>query len=608
MQQNMVQEATWRIAHLKALQEHYDTIEKFSCAVLTRLIGAMPTEMQLDIVQYIAYGPQYSMVQAQRGEAKTTFAGIYVVFSWIHDPTTRALVFSAGTSMSKDISNWIIQILTGMEELECLLPDMRIPGQRMSVEKFDVHYTLKGPEKSPSLACLGINSNMQGFRADILLADDIESSKNALTEEMREKLRQYMRDFPSICTSGKILYLGTPQSADSVYNDLVSLGFDLRVWPGRYPEPSRLEHYGAYLAPLVANALKNDPSLGTGGGLTGDRGQPTDPIMMDEEMLQTKELAQGAAYFDLQHMLDTRLTDAGRYPLKVSDIIFYSLDLEEAPAYLRWGSDQNNKVKKSAGAELGLDYFRASSVAKEFFPYTAKILSIDPAGGGQNGDETSGTVLYFMNGYIFLMDIVISPGGVDEEKLVDMALAAKKYQVNRIIVEQNFGNGAYAVNLRSVLQREDIDYQVTVEDIWVNQQKEKRIADTLEPIMGRHKLVINESVIDRDWQACQRQPLNLRRLYSIFFQMEKLTLDKGSLRHDDRLDSLAFGCAWLVDKMAVDEKKVTEQKRKDRMQQWFDDPLGHKKRKKPRSLNGRRLGKLQGRRTYDILQLRIDLW
>lgn len=35
-----------------------------------------------------------------------------------------------------------------------------------------------------------------------------------------------------------------------------------------------------------------------------DRGQPTDPMLLDEGTLTAKEIDQGAAYFQLQHMLD----------------------------------------------------------------------------------------------------------------------------------------------------------------------------------------------------------------------------------------------------------------------------------------------------------------
>ena len=116
-------------------------------------------------------------------EAKTTITGCYAVWCLIHDPTTRVFILSAGSTMAKEISTWCIQIFNGMPILEILRCDKSHPGARSSVEAYDVHYELKGPDKSPSIKCMGITSNMQGTRADLLISDDIESAKNAQTEK-----------------------------------------------------------------------------------------------------------------------------------------------------------------------------------------------------------------------------------------------------------------------------------------------------------------------------------------------------------------------------------------------------------------------------------------
>lgn len=85
----------------------------------------------------------------------------------IHNPKFRILIVLAGGSQASDISTLIIRIIMNMDELECLRPDLR-NGDRSSVEHFDVHYTLKGVDKSPSVKCLGITANLQGNRADLI--------------------------------------------------------------------------------------------------------------------------------------------------------------------------------------------------------------------------------------------------------------------------------------------------------------------------------------------------------------------------------------------------------------------------------------------------------
>jgi hypothetical protein len=201
---------------------------------------AFPTsEVQHDIGNFIAYGPQYLMVQAQRGQAKTTITAIFAVWSLIHDPAHRVLILSAGGKQANEISTLIVRLIMTMEQLEPLRPDPT-NGDRTSVEAFDVHYTLKGVDKSPSVACIGITGNLQGKRADLLIPDDIESTKNSRTAMMRELLLDLTRDFTSICETGRILYLGTPQSQESIYNTLPGVASQSASGRGATRPPSSL--------------------------------------------------------------------------------------------------------------------------------------------------------------------------------------------------------------------------------------------------------------------------------------------------------------------------------------------------------------------------------
>ena len=50
-------------------------------------------------------------------------------------------------------------------------------------------------------------------------------------------------------------------------------------------------------------------------------GEPTDPARFSDFDLLEREASYGRSGFALQFMLDTRLSDAERYPLKVSDLI-----------------------------------------------------------------------------------------------------------------------------------------------------------------------------------------------------------------------------------------------------------------------------------------------
>ena len=172
-------EAAIRRKKLAILRSHYPHFATFMRDIM-KVLGFTPTWMQYDIANYMQFGPSLTMVQAQRGEAKSTIAAIYAVFCLIHDPSHRVLIVSAGGTQANEIATLVQRIILTVPSLECLRPDKN-SGDRTSIEAFDVHHSLKGIDKSPSVACIGVTGNLPGKRADLLIADDVESNKNSRT-------------------------------------------------------------------------------------------------------------------------------------------------------------------------------------------------------------------------------------------------------------------------------------------------------------------------------------------------------------------------------------------------------------------------------------------
>ena len=569
MEDMKLAEKRWQ--ELEALQEHYAVFADFAYDVITELLGFKCTDIQLDICEYLEGGPLYRMIQAQRGEAKTTLTAIYAVWRLIHNPRTRIVIISAGANLATQIANWIIQIIMYMPELDCMRPD-KAAGDRASRLEFDLHHTLKGAEKSPSVACLGVTSSIQGYRADVLIADDIESKKNARTATARALLFELTKDFSSICSGGDIIYLGTPQSNDSVYNGLASRGFDIRIWPGRYPTVEELPNYGSFLAPLITQRLTDDPSLQSGGGVDGKRGKPTDPVMLDEHKLTKKELDQGKAYFNLQHMLDTKLTDENRFPLKLRDIVFMPIPKERAPITVNWSKVESNRLHPPIGFPVNDPMYIATGHSEEFGVWQGTVLYIDPAGGGKNGDETAYSGTSFLAGKIFLRAQGGIPGGYATENLEKLARIAKMLRPDRIIIEENFGKGAFAKVFTPILLKE---YACTIEEVYETGQKELRIIDTLEPIIANQRLVVDPEILAQDWETVQKYPIELRPTYSLFFQLARITVERGALIHDDRLDALAGSCRHWVNALALDEQRAQARAKEEAYKRMTSDPLGN---------------------------------
>lgn len=569
----LLDEKRWN--DLESLQQYYAKFEDFLHDVITDVLGFKVTWLQKDIANYLELGPKYRMIQAQRGQAKTTITACYVVWRLIHDPRTRILIISAGSDMAAEVANWIIQIIMQMPELECLRPDQNY-GDRSSVKAFDIHHVLKGAEKSPSVACIGITSNIQGRRADILVADDIESSKNSQTATQRSRLVHLTKDFSSICSNGDIIYLGTPQNNDSCYNSLPSRGFEIRVWPGRYPTKEELPNYLGFIAPALLERIKLNPELQTGGGPSFDRGQVTDPELLDEFTLTAKEIDQGKAYFQLQHMLDTKLMDEDRYPLKCRNLIFMNIPNETAPMTLKWAATEENRIFPPQGFPLNEEFYKVSGNGDQFGDYSGCVMYVDPAGGGRHGDELAYAVTKFLAGKVFLVDVGGTQGGYTDDKLDFICKVATKWKPNAVLVEENFGAGAFAHVLTPKLfaAMKKINHKCGIEEVWESGQKELRIIDTLEPIISSNRLIVETNLLQQDWTSVQKYPVEKRSSYSFFFQLSRITRDKGALIHDDRLDAVSGSCRYWVDHLAQDSAKMEAKARTDAYNKLMKNPLG----------------------------------
>lgn len=560
-----------RFAHVALLAERYERFEDFAADGMA-FLGFDLTDMQADIAEFMQDGPRLRMVMAQRGEAKSTLAALYAVWRIIQRPSTRVLIVSGGEKQASEVATLVVRLITTWSILECLRPD-RQAGDRTSVEAFDVHYALKGLDKSPSVACVGITSNLPGKRADLLIPDDIETNKNGLTVVQRQQLLQLSKEFSSICTHGDILYLGTPQSKDSIYNTLQGRGYSIRIWPGRYPTEEEVEKYGERLAPYLADRIRADPSLQKGGGIDGTRGKPADPLRYTEADLVEKELDKGPEDFALQYMLDTSLVDAARQQLKLSDLVVANFDPDRIPEII---------VHQSAPkylAELPADFpvpltkmYYAVPVDCAFVKPTEVRMFIDPAGGGP--DELAFGCSTAVGPYVHVLDAGGLKGGLSGDNPDTLCNIIVANNVTDIRVESNMGHGLFEINLRAELEKRGLGH-IGVSGEYSTGQKERRIIDSLVSPMQRHRVVVHRKVFQSDVQYGKQHSIEARTQYSLWYQLANITTDRNSLVKDDRLEAVA-GCVRLwKDVLATDEAKAAEARALAAVKEFISDPMGY---------------------------------
>jgi hypothetical protein len=469
------------------------------------------------------------------------------------------MIISASKERADNMSIFLQKLIIETPWLNHLQP--KSDDSRWSRISFDV---LCSPHQAPSVKSVGITGQLTGSRADLMILDDIEVPGNSLTEMMREKLLQLCTEAESILTpktDSRIMYLGTPQTTFTVYRKLAERNYRPFVWPARIPRNT--SNYEGLLAPQLQEDIDNG----------ADPWEPTDPDRFDAEDLLEREAAMGRSNYMLQFQLDTTLSDAEKFPLKMADLVVTSVNPTVGPDSVVWCSDPKNLIKELPTIGLPGDYFYAPmQLSGEWTPYSETICSIDPSGRGT--DETTAAFLSQKNGFLYLHEMCAYKDGYSDNTLLDILRHCKKYNVSKLLIETNFGDGIVAELFKKhLVQTKQL---IDVEEVRANVRKEDRIIDSLEPVMNQHRLVVDKGVIDWDFKSNPEEAPEKRLMYMLFYQMSRMCREKGAVKHDDRIDALAQGVKYYTDALAISAHEQVKLRKmeewNDMMEQWFDDP------------------------------------
>ena len=538
---------------VKALQ---DDFKLFLAALWQQLDLPPPTRAQFSIAEYLQHGPKRLQIQAFRGVGKSWITGAFILWNLFKDKEKKIMIISASKERADNMSIFLQKLIIETPWLQHLRPNSE--DSRWSRVSFDVECS---PHQAPSVKSLGITSQLTGSRADIIVLDDVEVPGNSMTELMREKLLQLCTEVESILTpksSSRICMLGTPQNVFTVYRKLAERNYRPFVWPSRYPRKGKLSQYEGLLAPQIQEDIDNDVEEWT----------CTDPERFSNEDLLEREASMGRSNYMLQFQLDTSLSDAEKFPLKNSDLIITSVNPKEGPDQIVWCSDPSNVIKDLPTVGLPGDYFyQPMQIQGEWTPYTETIASLDPSGRG--ADETAVSYISHKNGNLFLHEVRAYRDGYSDKTLLDILRGCRKYNVTKLLIESNFGDGIVCELFRKHLQM--TGQLIDIEETRANVRKEERIIDALEPVMNQHRLIVDRKVIEWDYASNKDEAPEIRLQYMLFFQLSRMCREKGAIRNDDRLDCLAQGVKYFTDALAISAHEAIKTRKTEEWNSLFQD-------------------------------------
>ena len=541
------------------LPPELEPLENFTAYIL-RELGLVdpdggPTKQQLGILDWMNTGPDRQITVGFRGIAKSTMAAIVASHRLRLDPTEeKILIPSNTTEKAMEITTQMLNWFKTIDILQCLAP---LPDGRSSARAFDVGPVVPGRDQAPSVRACGIlSSSLTGKRCTCAIPDDIETLNNSITPLKQERLAHAVTELEQIILPEagqllprRILFLGTPHLETSLYLKLCrERGYKIRFWPARYPDPTKEAEIGCYeggLDPLMLQEVLADPSL---------VGAPTDPERFGHDELVKRELGNTRTSWQLNYMLNTRLSTLDKYPIRLGDLIVLGLDGKALPETISWGNAAEMRYQELVCTGMGADrwYYRPAFVGH----WIARedewrcILAIDPSGRGE--DEMAWAVVAELNGNLFALEVGGTRMGYSEEALKQLALVAKRWRVNLIVTEPNFGDGMFDSLLAPVLQT---IYPVGIEPAPRSAVlKDRRIVDVLAPLIQQHRMVISKEVLANDYLEAEMDS-ETGHQRSLAYQLSRITSTRGSLPFYDRIDALSVAAAWYVESVAQDQDR-----------------------------------------------------
>ncbi len=186
-------------------------------AIWTRRQGLSVPQVHDRIVRWLEArwlaGDRRMLLQAFRGCGKSTLVGLFAAWLLVGNPNLRLLVLAADLALGRKMVRTVKRLLERHPFARGLKPAHL---DQWAADRFTVARPME--LRDPSMLACGIDSNMTGSRADVVICDDVEVPKTCDTAAKRSELRAKLSEIDYVLVPGGTqLYIGTPHTYYSLY-------------------------------------------------------------------------------------------------------------------------------------------------------------------------------------------------------------------------------------------------------------------------------------------------------------------------------------------------------------------------------------------------------
>lgn len=438
-----------------------------------------------------------------RGCGKSTILGVRNAHKLSQDATRQFLVQGADDDLTDDISRDTIAIIRSHEWLKDILVE---PA---GVRHWFTHEGYATSARTPQMRGRGILSRVTGNRADEIINDDTETAKNVETPEARTKLRRRLSEQGFILKpGGGKLWVGTPHTHDSIYEQLIQSGVEALVIPlfqhqERFEPVERVRQEFRIPFQPGPDGLWVFRGIGRQAKLLQEHSDYTfadGVVRLAEPTGALLDICAGNAWperFHREEMAERR---------------------RECPTVNYWDQQYQLKAKPLTESRLNPDlmkpyavepYFREANGEFGMWLGNTRIVSMscrwDPSSGKLKSDVSS-LALIFQDeaGRRYWHRSVALKGEIAEfdergknivgGQVKQIADLVREFRIPRIVLETN-GAGTFAPQvLKAALKQAKLQCGVAGEPSTAN--KNRVILDAFEPVLSSGTLWAHESVLD----------------------------------------------------------------------------------------------------------------